>query len=238
MSRVVCSAAFALMLTACATNPRLGESKQPTQVRVATELPPPMPADIAVVGAPFLISPYDKIGIVVLGVQELSGEVVVDGAGRVSMPLLGEIDTTGQTPAQLAEFITAGLRRHDVLDPKVAVNIVESKAQMFAVDGQVKEPGMYPAVGNLSLMRAIATAQGISEFGRAEDVVVFRKVGGQPMAALFNLDAIRHGLYQDPRIYPNDVVVVGDDRSKRLFKDLLTTLPSLATPLVILLQRR
>jgi polysaccharide export outer membrane protein len=90
----------------------------------------------------------------------------------------------------------------------------------------------------MSLMKAVATAKGAGEFARLDDVVVFRTVNGQQMAALYDLDAIRHGKYSDPVIYANDVIVVGDSKSRRLFQQILQTAPLLATPIVIALERR
>ena len=57
------------------------------------------------------------------------------------------------------------------------------------------------------------------------------------MAALYNLGGIRRGLYADPKIYANDVIVVGDSKARRLFQQILQTAPLLTTPLVIALQR-
>jgi polysaccharide biosynthesis/export protein len=66
--------------------------------------------------------------------------------------------------------------------------------------------------------------------------VIFRTVKGQQLAALYNLKAIRRGNYQDPEVFANDVVVVGDSQARRLFKDALQFVPLLTTPLVIALQ--
>jgi polysaccharide export outer membrane protein len=106
---------------------------------------------------------------------------------------------------------------------------------VVTVDGQVNEPGLYPVVGRMTLMRAVATAKGVSEFAKMDDVVVFRTVNGQKMAALYNLKAIRRGNYDDPEIYANDIVVVSESSARRLFKDALQVLPAIATPLVVLL---
>jgi polysaccharide biosynthesis/export protein len=100
----------------------------------------------------------------------------------------------------------------------------------------VKEPGLYPVIGHMSLMRAVATAKGASEFAKLDDVVIFRTVDSQRMAALYNLKAIRRGAYEDPEIFANDVIVVGDSSARRLFKDALQILPTLTTPLILLLQ--
>ena len=82
-------------------------------------------------------------------------------------------------------------------------------------------------------MRAIATAKGTSEDANEKDVVVFRTVGGQKMAALYNLAAIRRGTYADPEIYPDDIIVVGDSPTSRLIRQLG---PVISTPLVLLIQ--
>lgn len=227
----------ALVLAACVNDPRLGEDSAPTAVRVMeAELPPPSGADLVAATTPYRIGPLDKLVIAVFGVPELSGTLQADAAGKLSMPLVGEIDAAGMTPGELAATIERQLRGY-VRDPQVTVNLEETTSQVFTVDGQVVQPGSYPVVGNMSLMRAVATAKGTSEFARLDDVVIFRTVDGQPMAALYNLEAIRRGRYADPTIYANDVIVVGDSKQRRLFQQLLQTAPLLATPIVVALQR-
>jgi polysaccharide export outer membrane protein len=108
---------------------------------------------------------------------------------------------------------------------------------VITVDGQVREPGLYPVLGRTTLMRAVATAKGTTEFARLQDVVVFRTVGDQQMVALYNLQAIRRGVYPDPEVFANDVVVVGDSPARRLFRDVLQAAPLLVTPLVALLNQ-
>ena len=110
----------------------------------------------------------------------------------------------------------------------------ESLNQFVTVDGQVTQPGNYPVVNQMTLMRAVAAARGAGEFAKLEDVVVFRTVGNQRMAALYNLGAIRRGYYPDPAIYPKDVVVVGDSPARRLFRDLISTAPLLTAPIILL----
>ncbi|MGE5720861.1 MAG: polysaccharide biosynthesis/export family protein, partial [Sphingomonadales bacterium] len=179
----------------------------------------------------------DKLSISVFGVTELSGDFQTDAAGRLSMPLIGEVDAAGETPAELAANIDRRLRGTYVRDPQVTVNLEETTSQVFTVDGQVVQPGSYPVVGNMSLMRAVATAKGASEFARLDDVVVFRTVNGRPLAALYNLGAIRRGQYADPHIFANDVIIVGDSKERRLIQQLLQIAPVLATPIIVALQR-
>jgi polysaccharide export outer membrane protein len=113
----------------------------------------------------------------------------------------------------------------------------ETTSQVFTVDGQVTQPGSYPAIGNITLMRAVATAKGVGEFARMDDVVVFRTVDGKPLAALYNLGAIRRGIYPDPKIYANDVIIVGDSNARRMFQKFLQVAPLLTTPLILALER-
>jgi polysaccharide export outer membrane protein len=228
----------ALLLSGCVDSPRIGEGSGPLAVQVAeTDLPPPTGADLVAATTPYRIGPLDKLAISVFGVEDLSGTLQTDAAGRISMPLVGEVDAAGLTPGELAATLQRKLRPY-VRDPQVTVNLEETTSQVFTVDGQVAQPGSYPLVGSMSLMKAVATAKGAGEFARLDDVVVFRTVNGQQMAALYDLDAIRHGKYSDPVIYANDVIVVGDSKSRRLFQQILQTAPLLATPIVIALERR
>jgi polysaccharide export outer membrane protein len=228
----------ALLLSGCVDSPRIGEGSGPLAVQVAeTDLPPPTGADLVAATTPYRIGPLDKLAISVFGVEDLSGTLQTDAAGRISMPLVGEVDAAGLTPGELAATLQRKLRPY-VRDPQVTVNLEETTSQVFTVDGQVTQPGSYPLVGSMSLMKAVATAKGAGEFARLDDVVVFRTVNGKQMAALYDLDAIRHGKYSDPVIYANDVIVVGDSKSRRLFQQILQTAPLLATPIVIALERR
>ncbi|WP_447411839.1 SLBB domain-containing protein, partial [Clostridium perfringens] len=79
-------------------------------------------------------------------------------------------------------------------------------AQTVAIDGQVNTPGLYPVVGRMTLMRAIASAKGLADFAQPSYVVVYRRVNNQEMAALYDLRAIRNGAYADPDIFANDIV--------------------------------
>jgi polysaccharide biosynthesis/export protein len=235
--RHLLAALLACSIAACSNGPRLGEGSEPLSVTKLSDLPPPMGADLVVASSPYRIGPFDKLQVTVFGVPELSGKFQVDAAARLSLPLAGTIDAAGLTPAELGQAIDARLRGNFVKNPQVSVNLEETTSQVYTVDGQVGQPGSYPALGNITLMRAVANAKGAGEFARLDDVVVFRSVGGRPMAALYNLGAIRRGTYPDPKIYANDIVMVGDSKSKRLFQQFVQMFPLLTTPLVIGLER-
>lgn len=227
---------FFLSLAGCAHRPAL-EPGSFLQVASAEGLPPPTSADLVTASRPYLIGPFDQLSISVFGVPELSQQrIQADASGRLALPLIGSVEAAGQTPQQLAQAIETRLRERFIRNPQVTVNLVETVSQVVTVDGQVRQPGLYPVIGRMTLERAVATAQGTTEFARLRDVVVFRTVGGQRMAALYNLDAIRRGSYPDPEIYASDVIVVGDSPARRMFQNFVQLSPLLASPLVAILQ--
>jgi polysaccharide biosynthesis/export protein len=223
-------------LGGCAKNVALGGDPS-IKVVQGTEMPAPTRSDLVAQDRPYLIGPFDKLTIDVFGIEELSKkEVQTDASGRISFPLAGVVEAAGRTPAEVEDMLESRLRTRFVRDPQVTVNLKETVSQVITVDGQVREPGLYPVIGRMTLMRAVATAKGTSEFAKLDDVVIFRTVNGQNMAALYNLKSIRTGAYGDPEVFANDVVVVGDSQARRLFKDVLQIVPLLTTPIVLLLQ--
>jgi polysaccharide biosynthesis/export protein len=235
---------LSLSLASCAGSKSIGQlpgaKADSTSARVvqATELPPPDRTDQIELNRPYLIGPFDKLVIDVFGIEELSKkEVQTDAGGRISFPLAGIIEAAGRTPAELEQILVDRLRGRFVRNPQVTVNLKETVSQVITVDGEVKEPGLYPVIGRMTLMRAVATAKGTAEFAKLDDVVVFRTVKSQKMAALYNLKAIRRGYYDDPEVFANDVVVVGNSPARRIFKDALQIVPLLTTPLIYILTR-
>lgn len=232
-------------LSACggttALGPVMGVNGQPTsavQVMEGTALPSPSGVDAATGNRPYRIGAFDTLVIDVFGIETLSQrEVRVDGSGRVSFPIAGNVDAAGKTTVELAQEIEARLREGHVRNPQVTVNLREPISQLVTVDGEVRTPGLYPVIGQMTLMRAVARAQGLNELARQDDVVVFRTVGGQRYAALYDLRAIRRGTYDDPEIYANDIVIVGNNHARQIFRDLLQVVPALSTPLIITLGR-
>lgn len=196
------------------------------------ELPAPSRGDLTAGDRPALIGPLDTIEVDVFGVSALSREMQVDASGRIAMPLIGTIDARGKTAGELAGDIAAALRGRYVRDPDVTINIKSSVSQVVTVDGQVTEPGLYPVTNQMTLMRVIASAKGLTEFAREDDVVILRTVDGHRMAGLYNLGAIQRGAYADPAIYANDVVIVGDSPQRRMFKNIVSLAPLLAAPLI------
>lgn len=235
LSFVCVAGAVALLISGCST-PDIGGS-QNIQVVDGVTLPPPSALDASLDSRAYVLGPGDKISVEVFGLPDLNRVVQVDSAGRISLPLAGEFIVLGMTPTMLANEVGERLGPN-VRDPRVTVNLAEAVSQAITIDGAVEEPGVYPVIGEVTLIRAIARAKGTTEFARQNHVVVFRTVGGQKMAALYDLRAIRRGVYDDPEVYANDVVVVGEAHARRLFETVLQSAAILTTPIVALIQRR
>jgi polysaccharide export outer membrane protein len=232
------SIAFAALLAGCAYGPsggRVGETGL-VQVVNTDDLPQPTVADTTRRSRPYVIGAGDVLTIDVVGIEHMNDrEITVDGAGRISIPLAGTIDAAGNTPEELTALIVAKMRESYVRNPIVSVNVKEAVSQFVTVDGQVIQPGNYPILADMTLTRSIASARGVGDFAKTDDVVVLRSVNGQRYAGVYNLAAIRRGNYPDPQIYANVVVVVGDSTALRRMKDLITILPAITSPLIYLL---
>ena len=219
-------------LAGCASDPLPMKSTDVVTVLETAELPVP----IAGLGAARL-GPLDHIRVEVFGVDNLTREIQVDASGRVSFPFIGSIDATGMTPAELEQIIVRGLQQGYVKNPVVSVNLTETQSQTVAVEGEVKRPGIYPAAGQLSLLRTLAMAGGETEFALSEQIVIFREVNGARYAGVYDLNSLRRGRVIDPRVYANDTIVVGESPRRRAIDRVLKIAPAITSPLIILLTR-
>lgn len=221
-------------LAGCSRSVELGGSPS-ISVVPAVEMPQPSSAPGAA-NRTFVLGPYDKLVVDVYGIEEMAArEMQVSSAGTIQFPLVGSISVIGKGTDDVATEIAARLREQYVRDPRVTVNMVENNSQLVTLDGSVAKPGLYPVIGGMTLVQAVASAGGTAEFAKLEEVVLFRSVNGQRYAGLYDLGAIRRGAYEDPRIYPNDVIVVGDSPSRRLFRDVVQAAPLITTPLLFLI---
>lgn len=203
----------------------------------ARTLPSPDRSDLVAGQRPYLVGPFDRIVIDVFGIPELSlREVQADASGRISFPLVGVISILGLTPGEIEQLLAEKLREQHVRDPQVTVNLKETISQVVTVYGEVKKPGQYPVVGRTTLLNTLSRAEGIGEFAKSNSIVVYRTVKGQRLAAVYDLKAIRNGVYDDPELFANDLVIVDASMSRRIFKDFLLLGPILG-PLIFVIGR-
>lgn len=235
LRKVSIAAILAAALSGCVTNQELGGDPALT---VLNDLPAPEGTDFLDEERAYIVGPFDRLVIDVFGIEGLANrEVQVDASGSLSFPLAGSMRVAGQTPREVEQILASALVDAFVLDPQVTVTVKETGSRLVTIDGRVASPGLYPVIGRMTLMRAIARAGGAAEFANLERVVVFRTVDGQRFAALYDLAAIRRGAYADPEIFANDVLLVDDNRSQLLFRDFTTILTQAAIPIVIVLDR-
>lgn len=236
MKRSVCLAAIlSAAIGGCAEDSFVG--RPGLSVVQQTELPQPLATDLVSAPRPQVLGPFDQVSVDVFGLPEFSRTVTIDRSGNIALPLAGEITATGQTPTQLAQSVAARLRANYVRDPRVTVNVTQVVSQVVTVGGSVRAAGIYPVTGRMTLMRAIARAQGISDAGREDLVMVFRRVNGQDLVGLYDLRAIQRGIYPDPEIFANDVVQVDESRARRLFGLVVASSGLLAAPLIAVVNR-
>lgn len=173
------------------------------------------------------LAPLDVVSVAVFQAPEVSGDRRIDDQGNIVMPLVGSVTAQGRTPEELATTLRAELSEY-YIRPDIVVTLKESPTSQVTVDGSVGAPGVYSVVGPITLMQAVALARGATEDANLRRVVVFRSVGGQRMAAAFDLQAIRNAAAADPTIYSADVIVVDGNRTRRVLRDLFTALPLIA----------
>jgi polysaccharide export outer membrane protein len=130
------------------------------------------------------------------------------------------------TPEQVSTAIQDKLRGPYLKNPRIALNVKQSgNQQAVTVDGEVQQPGIYPVAGRMTLQQAIATAHGATDTANIRNVVVFRTVNNQKMAALFDLKSIRAGRSPDPEVYGNDIVVVGQSAIQKFLRNTTMAFP-------------
>ncbi|MDC7676459.1 polysaccharide biosynthesis/export family protein [Asticcacaulis machinosus] len=116
----------------------------------------------------------DKIRVIVFGEPDLSGEFVVNGEGKVALPLIGEVRAAGLTVTELQDQYAGVLREGYLKDPRVSIEVLTFRP--FYILGEVSQPGEYPYTNGLTVMNAVARAQGFTY--RANKKKVFIKSAG------------------------------------------------------------
>lgn len=173
----------------------------------------------------YKIAPLDTLKITVFQVPDLSGEFLVDLTGNIALPLVGNVKAVDKTAAQLQVDLVRQLGAKYLKSPDVSVGVKSSGARNVTLDGAVRQPGLYPVNGPLTLIQAVAMARGTDENSNPRRVAIFRQVSGQRMAAAFDLTSIRRGEMDDPKIFAGDIIVVDGSNVRALQREILTALP-------------
>ncbi|MEM1195492.1 MAG: polysaccharide biosynthesis/export family protein [Pseudomonadota bacterium] len=183
----------------------------------------------------YAIGPQEALDILVVGAEDLSGRYLTDEEGHIIFPYLGLIETGDKSPNEAAKIIAEGLAGRIVKDPQVRVIPEEFPEPSISIGGQVTRPGSYPVAGSRpTLLRVINQAEGLDRYAKTTDVLVMRNVDGQNYIGLYDVEAIQRGNYPDPVLYPNDIVMVGDNPAARRFDDILSFAPILSSSVILI----
>lgn len=179
--------------------------------------PPPPDATAAPVVEPvtdYVIGPGDALGIFVYRAPELSVEVPVRPDGRISIPLVPDIQASGRTPTQLAGAIQDKLREY-VREPNVTVMVrsfVGPGARMVRVIGEAAVPLALPYRDGMTLLDVLISARGLTRYAAGNKAEIIRRGpgGGAPQVIPVRLSALlRDGdVSQDVPMHPGDTLVI------------------------------
>ncbi len=172
----------------------------------------------------YLIGAHDVLEVSVFKVPELTKSVQVADAGTINLPLVGEVPAAGRTAQAVEQDLTAKLGGKYLQSPQVSVFVKEFNSQRITVDGSVKKPGVFPYRASVSLLQAIAMADGLDKDSDSS-IVVFRNKAGKQEAARFDVSEIRDGRQTDPKLEPGDMVVAGTSMIKTVFNNVMKALP-------------
>jgi polysaccharide biosynthesis/export protein len=158
----------------------------------------------------YLIGANDVLAINVWKEPDISRSVPVRSDGKISLPLVGELQAGGQTPQQLEQEITKRLQSY-ISEPEVTVIVTDSKSQKVNILGMVSRPGAFLLTSSTTVLDAIAMAGGFKDFAKQKSVYVLRQApDGTQQRLLFNYKEVIKGKNpeQNIRLQAGDTVVV------------------------------
>jgi polysaccharide export outer membrane protein len=155
------------------------------------------------------IQAQDLIDIQVYKVPDLSKVMRVNDDGSIALPLIGTVKVLGLTTRQLEKLLEQRFSQRYLQNPQVTVVIKEATKRRVTIEGHASKPGVYPVKGGGTLLQAIATAGGLSEFANINKIFLFRKSpSGEVNRYHVNLKAIRDGAAKDPVLHNDDRIVI------------------------------
>ena len=179
--------------------PPAGETAKPAAA-VTSEVP---------LAADYVIGSGDVLAVVFWRQPDMSAEVVVRPDGRISIPLLNEVEVKGLTPEQLRVNLTAEAQKY-VQDPNVTVVVKQINSRRVYITGQVARPGPYALTTSMTVLQLLSTAGGLLEYADEKNITIMRTVNGKTTNFNFNYKDIlnRKNLKQNIELKPDDTVIV------------------------------
>ena len=212
---------FVSLLGACSSHPKSGSALVPAPKDAHLPITVAKPD----IGKEYRLGPDDLVRIDVFQVEKLSRKVRVNSSGEIALPLVGALPVSGLTAHEVEELLKNKLGERYLQNPQVSVSVEEFTSQRVVVDGAVKRPGVYPLTGRMTLLQLFALADGPTEEADTHKVRVFRAgATGKKDSLFYDIDAIRDGEAKDPILQGSDVVEVGEDTLKVIWKNLKDTI--------------
>jgi polysaccharide biosynthesis/export protein len=203
-AEIVICAALSILLVA---QNMVSESRRDTAAAKITADAPvaaPMPHNNK-----FVIGNDDVLAINVWKEPDISRSIPVRSDGKISLPLVGEVQAAGLTPLKLEQDIAGKLRNY-ISEPEVTVMVQQVNSQKFNILGQVVRPGSYVIANSPTVLDAIALAGGFREFAKQKSVYVLRQGAEGELRLKFNYKEVVQGkdMSQNVKLQPGDTIIV------------------------------
>jgi len=187
-------------------------AKQPAQTARSSAAPAaPVTAAAAVVPPlDYVVGAEDVLSVLFWREQDMSGDVTVRPDGRITLPLIGELQAAGLRPDVLKEQIQTAAGKY-LSDANVTVLVKQINSRKVYITGQVATPGAYPLTGPRTVMQLISLAGGLTEYADSENISIMRSADqGRTRAFKFNYKDVAKGkkLEQNIQLQPGDTVVI------------------------------
>jgi polysaccharide export outer membrane protein len=182
----------------------------PAAASSSTAAPPADAAGAKAHDDSFVIGDDDGLAVNVWNEPNISRSIPVRSDGKISLPLVGEVQAAGRTPLKLEQDIAARLKSY-IAEPEVTVMVLEIKSQKFNILGQVNKPGSYVLANSLTVLDAIALAGGFRDFAKQKNIYILRQNADGTQARLpFNYKDVLKGqnLAQNVKLQARDTIVV------------------------------
>jgi polysaccharide export outer membrane protein len=166
-------------------------------------------ASLPAVSPEYRLGPGDKLRIEVYKDPQLSQSVQIRPDGKITLPLVGDIDANGATPLKLRDTIATALKEY-MNNPVVTVIVVEATAATAYVMGEVNQSGAVTLQGPLTVLQALALAGGLKDFADAKNIRVLRRTASGTQTIPFNYKEAVKGNAAPVYLQPGDTVVVPD----------------------------
>ncbi|MEQ1757809.1 MAG: polysaccharide biosynthesis/export family protein [Vicinamibacterales bacterium] len=201
-----CQTLVIVALLLSVTAPAWAQTPQPVPAGIA----PATPATVGVATpADYVIGADDQLAIIFWREKDMSAEVAVRPDGKISLPLLNDIQASGLTPEQLRLSVTEAASKY-VEDPNVTVVVKAINSRRVFITGQVEKPGPYPLTAPTTVLQLLALAGGVAEYAKSEGIQVMRTENGKTTNYKFNYKDVIKGkkLEQNVMLKPGDTVIV------------------------------